>query len=57
MSDELIIRVEGLGKKYSLRHQRDQRYVALRDVIAEIAKHLFRRNGGLPGSRLPAPGS
>src|ERR1700730_8325513 len=45
MNDEVIIRVENLGKRYSIRHQRDQRYVALRDVIAEKAKSLFRRNG------------
>src|SRR5438309_449974 len=43
MSDDPIIRVEGLGKKYSLRHLRDQRYVALRDVLVEKATGLFRR--------------
>src|SRR4029077_14789638 len=36
-------------------HQRDQRYVALRDVIAGKARNLFRRNGGAPGSQLLAP--
>src|SRR5689334_24380531 len=55
MPDEAIIVVEGLGKKYSLRHQRDQRYVALRDVLAEKATGLFRRNGR--GSKLHAAGS
>src|SRR5438477_3272323 len=45
MSDDVIIRVEGLGKKYSLRHLREQRYVALRDVLVEKATGLFRRNG------------
>jgi lipopolysaccharide transport system ATP-binding protein len=44
MSDP-IISVENLGKKYSLRHQREARYTALRDVIAAKAKSLFRRNG------------
>ena len=35
MSD-YIIKVENLGKKYRIHHQQDgQRYVALRDVIAE----------------------
>src|SRR6266480_530006 len=43
MSDA-IISVERLGKKYSLRHLRDQRYVALRDVLVEKATGLFRRN-------------
>lgn len=45
MSENVIIRVEGLGKKYSLRHLRDQRYIALRDVLVEKATGLFRRNG------------
>ena len=42
MSDT-IIRVEGLGKKYSLKHQQEGRqYKALRDVIADGAKSLAR---------------
>src|SRR5437762_11283524 len=45
MSDS-IITVENLGKKYSLRHLQDRRYVALRDVLVEKATGLFRRNGG-----------
>src|SRR5206468_249691 len=32
------------GKRYSLRHLRDQRYVALRDVLVEKATGLFRRS-------------
>jgi lipopolysaccharide transport system ATP-binding protein len=63
MSDEAIITVEGLGKKYSLRHQRDQRYVALRDVLVEKATGLFRRaqsakskaNGMEPSALNPSP--
>src|SRR2546428_2732700 len=48
MSDA-IIRVESLGKKYRLKHQAErQRYTALRDVITDRAKALFRRNGGDP---------
>src|SRR5438034_8562307 len=40
MSD-FIIRVENLGKKYSIQHQHErQRYVALRDVIAGRVKGL-----------------
>jgi lipopolysaccharide transport system ATP-binding protein len=42
MSQEVIISVENLGKRYSLRHQRDQRYVALRDVIARRATAPLR---------------
>jgi len=33
-----------LGKRYSLSHLRDQRYIALRDVLVEKATGLFRRN-------------
>ena len=42
MSDT-IIRVEGLGKKYSIRHEKSKRYVALRDVIADKASRLKQR--------------
>ena len=42
MSDT-IIRVENLGKKYIIGHQREQRYTALRDVIADNARHWARR--------------
>src|SRR5690242_16676475 len=56
MDDDVIIRVEDLGKKYSLRHQPNgQRYVTLRDVIAEKAKNIFRRNGGaIPDLHAPS---
>jgi lipopolysaccharide transport system ATP-binding protein len=40
---DAIISVENLGKRYSLRHQRDQRCVALRDVIAEKASGFFKK--------------
>src|SRR5208282_5710492 len=47
MSDA-IISVENLGKKYRIQHQAErQRYVALRDVIAQKMKapfHFFRRS-------------
>jgi hypothetical protein len=44
MASDTIISVENLGKMYRLRHgsQRDQRYVALRDVLADKAKGFFR---------------
>src|SRR5215210_1545294 len=41
MSD-VAIRVAGLGKKYRIRHQRPERYVALRDVITDKVRGLFR---------------
>jgi lipopolysaccharide transport system ATP-binding protein len=42
---DAIISVERLGKRYHIAHQRErQRYVALRDVIAEKAKGFFSRS-------------
>ncbi|HRH38736.1 MAG TPA: ABC transporter ATP-binding protein, partial [Flavobacteriales bacterium] len=40
-----IITVEHLSKSYVLRHQRAERYVALRDVLTDKARGLFKRNG------------
>jgi hypothetical protein len=43
MSDT-VIKVENLGKCYRISHQAErQRYTALRDVIAEKAKGLFKK--------------
>jgi len=43
MSDEIIIRVEKLGKRYRIQHQQQgRRYVALRDVIAQKFAAPFR---------------
>lgn len=51
MSD-FAIKVEGLGKKYLLRHQAvGKRYVALRDVLAEKAKALFQNRKSEIGNR------
>jgi lipopolysaccharide transport system ATP-binding protein len=41
MSD-VAIRIEGLGKKYRIRHQRRERYTALRDVITDKVCSIFR---------------
>lgn len=41
MSDT-VIHVEGLGKKYIIGHQQQERYTALRDVIANKVKSLGR---------------
>jgi len=38
-----IISVEHLGKSYTLRHQRAEPYVALRDVLTDKARSVFRR--------------
>jgi lipopolysaccharide transport system ATP-binding protein len=40
---EAVIRVERLGKCYRIRHERGQPYVALRDVIADRVRGLWRR--------------
>jgi lipopolysaccharide transport system ATP-binding protein len=43
MSDsDVVIRVEGLGKKYSLHHEQGERYTALRDVVARQTKAAGR---------------
>ncbi len=53
-----IIKVENLGKKYLLDHQRERRqYTALRDVISEGVKRLWRipfGNGSTPKSNGPS---
>lgn len=38
MSNDVVIRAEGLGKKYVIGHSERERYVALRDVIARTAR-------------------
>ena len=35
---DVVIRVEGLGKKYALHHEKKERYTALRDVVARQAR-------------------
>jgi len=40
--NDVIIQVERLSKKYRIRHQRPERYVALRDVIADRIANLLR---------------
>jgi lipopolysaccharide transport system ATP-binding protein len=57
MSNGPVIRVEGLGKKYRIQHQPEQRqYVALRDVLAEKARGVLKvlKAGG--GTRTASPG-
>jgi lipopolysaccharide transport system ATP-binding protein len=36
-----IIKIEGIGKKYRIRHQKTERYTALRDVITEKVSGIF----------------
>ncbi len=43
MSDDMIIRAEGLGKKYQVAHQQNRApYFALRDVIAQKVKTFMQ---------------
>lgn len=49
MSDS-IIQVENLGKKYQLRHQSNERYTALRDVVTSKVRKFLRP----PAEREPA---
>ena len=44
----MVIRVENLGKKYVIGHQKQERYTALRDVLVEKSRsfgQMFSRNG------------
>ena len=42
MSDT-VIRVENLSKRYTIGHQRQEHYVALRDAIANTTRSLKQR--------------
>ena len=67
MSSGVVISVENLGKKYRIRHQKPERYTALRDVLADKFTAPWRalastlRNAGKAtngnGSNPPAPSS
>ncbi len=39
---DVVIRVEGLGKKYALQHEKGESYTTLRDVVARQAKAAGR---------------
>jgi ABC-type polysaccharide/polyol phosphate transport system ATPase subunit len=47
MSSDVVIRADGLGKKYVIGHQSNQRYTALRDVVARSAKGFARTAGDM----------
>ena len=42
MSSDVVIRVENVGKKYRIRHEKPERYTALRDVIANSLRAPWR---------------
>src|SRR6266436_3094664 len=52
MADEVVIRAEGLAKKYVIGHTAEQeRYVALRDVMARGARNLWRKTADMASGR------
>src|SRR5450755_1697292 len=52
MSDDVVIRAEGLGKKYLIGHETEhERYTALRDVLARGARNAWRKAADLARGR------
>ncbi|MBN8702671.1 MAG: ATP-binding cassette domain-containing protein [Bacteroidetes bacterium] len=39
-----IIKVENISKKYIIRHEKDERYLLLRDKISNGVKNIFKKN-------------
>jgi len=57
MADAIVIRAEGLGKKYVIGHETErERYVALRDVIARGARNAWRMAADMVHGRVVVPG-
>ncbi len=57
MSNDVVIKVDNLSKKYLISHQQRERYTALRDVMANKVKSLGRRVLSPFRSSLSAPSS
>jgi homopolymeric O-antigen transport system ATP-binding protein len=57
MADDVVIRAEGLGKRYVLGHAAErERYIALRDVLARGARGVLRRTADMLRGRAVIPG-
>ena len=57
MADDIVIRAEGLGKKYIIGHEAErERYVALRDVVARGARNAWRMARDMARGRIVVPG-
>src|SRR5260370_37948055 len=57
MAEDVVIRAEGLGKKYMIGHSAERgRYVALRDVMARGARDLWRKTADMARGRAIAAG-
>jgi lipopolysaccharide transport system ATP-binding protein len=52
MSHDIVIRAEGLGKKYLIGHRAErERYMALRDVLARGVRNAWRKTADLAHGR------
>ena len=52
MADDVVIRAEGLGKKYAIGHTAErERYAALRDVLARGVRNLWRKTADMARGR------
>jgi lipopolysaccharide transport system ATP-binding protein len=52
MAEDVVIRAEGLGKKYLIGHQNErERYVTLRDVLSRGVSYLWRKTAGIARGR------
>jgi ABC-type polysaccharide/polyol phosphate transport system ATPase subunit len=57
MAEDIVIRAEGLGKKYVIGHEAQrERYVALRDVIARSVRNIGRIAADMARGRVVVPG-
>src|SRR5215510_13473727 len=57
MAADIVIRAEGLGKKYVIGHQTDNvRYVALRDVLSHGVRNAWQRTADMFHGRVSASG-
>jgi hypothetical protein len=52
MADDVVIRAEGLGKKYMIGHTAErEQYVALRDELIRGARNLWRKTADMVRGR------
>ena len=57
MADDVVIRAEGLGKKYVIGHAGErEHYVALRDVLARGTSNVWRKTAGMARGRAAVAG-
>jgi lipopolysaccharide transport system ATP-binding protein len=57
MKDDVVIRVERVGKKYLIGHQSErERYTALRDTLSRNARNFVRTVGDIIQGRAMVAG-